>query len=223
MSKLLEFTNFLRDRRVAADDLAHFAEIIETAAHADGWVGYRMKPLCPADKISQRCKVLMQYTWHCRDYVKKILEEHGVAEPGRIVNDYIKVSQEIQVISYLANEYKHAGTDASQRWAVELAPRFGKPYVHGVFLSFPHRLKPTFIMWGDSLPEFEFVGRAGVDDLTFQFTDFTWTFSCVIEDKDGKPLGDAAGLCESAFQTWLKVLADKGIDTGNQSTRSPEI
>lgn len=212
MSKLLEFANFIRDRQFAAADLAEFSEqLIESVAHPDGSLGYRLKPLQPTDKVSQRCKVLVHYTWHCRDYVKKILEEQGHAESGRIVNTYIQASRDIQVLSYLANEYKHAGTDASQRWAVDLVPRFGKPYVHGIMLNFPHRLKPTLLIWGESIPEFEFVGSAGVGDLTFQFTDFTWTFSCTIEDKDGTSLGNAAAMCESAFQTWLQILSDNGI------------
>jgi hypothetical protein len=159
--------------------------------------------------------VLMQYTWHCRDYVKKILDENGEINPGKIVNDYIRASRDVQVISFLANEYKHAGIDSSQRWAVDLEPCYEKPYVHGVMASFPHRLKPTLIMWGDSIPEFEFVGSATVGDLKFQFNDFVWKFSCTIQDRDGNLLGDAAGLCENAFQTWLQVLSDNGIHLAN--------
>lgn len=71
MSKLLAFTNYLKDYQFAIDDLAQFSEIIEFVKHSDGKFGYRLKPLQPADKITQRCKVLIQYTWHCRDYVKK--------------------------------------------------------------------------------------------------------------------------------------------------------
>ena len=216
MSKLLEFTNYLKERQFALDDLAEFSEIVEPVQHSDGKLGYRLKPLGPADKIIQRCKVLMQYTWHCRDYVKKILTENGETEPGRIVNGYIRASRDIQVISFLANEYKHAGINHSQKWAADLIPRWGKPYVHGVLQSFPHRLKPTLLIWGDSIPEFEFVGSAGVGNLTFQFTDFVWTFSCVIEDRDGKSLGNAAAMCESVFQTWLQVLGDNGIQIGIQ-------
>jgi len=211
MSKLLAFTNYLKDRQFVVDDLAQFSEIIEPVEHSDGKLGYRLKPLQRADKITQRCKVLIQYTWQCRDYVKKILLENGEAESGRIVNKYIRESRDIQVISFLANEYKHAGTDNSQCWAVELEPRYGKPYVYGVLLDFPHRLKPTLLLWGDSIPEFEFVGSAGVDDLKFDFTNFIWTFSCTIEDKSGKSLGNAATICENAFQTWVQVLSDHGV------------
>ncbi len=211
MSKLLEFTNFLKDRQFALDDLAQFSELIEPAQHQDGAVGYRIRPLKPADKISQRCKVLVYYTWHCRDYVKKILTENGELEPGRIVNTYIKKSRNIQVISYLSNADKHAGADHSQRWAADLGPRYDKPYVYGVMQSFPHRLKPTLIMRGDSIPEIEFVGSASVGNLRFQFTDFEWTFSCTIQDKDGNSLGDAAGLCESTFESWVQILDDNGV------------
>ena len=215
MSKLLEFANFLRDRRFAADDLAEFSrQLIEPVEHPDGSLGYRLKRLGPTDKVSQRCKVLVYYTWQCRDYVKKILEQQGHADSGQIVNTYIRHSRDIQVLSYLANEYKHAGTDASQKWAVDLAPRYGKPYVSGIMLSFPCRLKPTFMAWGESIPEFEFVGSAGVGDAGFKFTDFTWTFSCIIEDRDGKSLGDAAAMCENTFQTWLQILSDKGVHIG---------
>lgn len=97
-----------------------------------------------------------------------------------------------------------------------MEPRYGKPFVHGVLHSFPHQLKPTSLMWGDSIPEFEFVGSAGVGDLTFQFTDFTWTFSCTIVDKDGKSLGNAASICENAFKTWLKILIDHGVQIKNE-------
>jgi len=211
MSKLLAFTNYLRDRQFAVDDLAQFSEIIEPVEHSDGKLGYRLKPLQLADKITQRCKVLILYTWQCRDYVKKILTENGEKEPGRIVNEYISESRDIQVISFLANEYKHVETDTSQRWAVDLKPRYGKPYVYGVLQDFPHHLKPTFLSWGDSIPEFEFVGSAGIDNLKFDFTNFIWTFSCTIEDKDGKSLGNAAAICENAFQTWLQVLSDYGV------------
>ncbi|MHC4404157.1 MAG: hypothetical protein ACYTG0_31265 [Planctomycetota bacterium] len=215
MSKLLAFTNFLADRQIALDDLAEFSQLVESIQHDDGSRGYQIRPLNPADKVSQRCKVLIQYTWHCRDYVKKILAENGETEPGRIVNTYIRNSRDIQVISFLANEYKHAGTDRSQKWAVELEPRIGKPYVHGVMRSFPHRLKPTFIAWGESIPEFEFVGSASIGEFKFQFTDFSWTYSCTILDKDGNSLGDAAGLCDNVFQAWLQVLTDNGIQVPN--------
>src|SRR5262245_23593952 len=70
-------------------------------------VGYRMKPLTQADRVTQRCEVLLQYTWSCRDYVKKILAERGVADPGQVVNAAIRASREIQVVSYLANAHKH--------------------------------------------------------------------------------------------------------------------
>lgn len=211
----MDFFWTLRDRAFAVDDLAQFSQIIEPVEHSDGKLGYRLKPVCPGDKIAQRCKVLIQYTWHCRDYVKKILADNGQSEPGRIVNTYIRGSRDIQIISFLANEYKHAGTDTSQKWAVDLAPRYGKPFVHGILQSFPHRLKPTLLIWGDSIPEFEFVGSAGVGELTFQFTDFVWTISCAIEDKNARSLGHAAAICENAFQTWLQVLSDNGIQIGN--------
>ena len=136
-----------------------------------------MKPLTQADRVTQRCQILIQYTWACRDYVKKILAEGGVADPGQVVNAAIRALREIQVVSYLANEYKHAGIDPSQKWGIEIGPRLGKPFVRGVLERFPHQLKPVITIWGDSLPEFEFTGRAGIDDLVFQFTDFEWLFS----------------------------------------------
>ena len=72
-------------------------------------------------------------------------------------------------------------------------------------------MKPTFLQWGDSLGEFEFTGRAGIGDQMFEFTDFTWRYSCNIEDKDGKGIGNAWDMCEATFQTWIKALADHGI------------
>jgi hypothetical protein len=57
-----------------------------------------------------------------------------------------------------------------------------------------------------------FLGRrAGIDDEVYEFTDFEWLYSCSIEDKDGKGIGNAWGMCELTFQVWLKVLADHGI------------
>lgn len=212
MSKLLEFAAFLRHRKIAVDDLDEFSrQLIEPLEHLDGAVGYRLKPLHSTEKITQRCEILVYYTWHCRDYLKKVLEENGCADPGKLVNTYIAASNDVQVASFLANHYKHSGTDATQRWATAIAPRFAKPYAHGVMLRFPHRLKPTFIIWGESIPEFEFVGSAGVDDLVFHFSDFTWTFSCTVEDKNGVQIGNALSLCENTFATWIQILSDNGI------------
>jgi len=192
--------------------LDEFAEIIEPMTDPDGWQGYRLKPLERADKITQRCKVLVYYTWHCRDYVKRILSEFGVAsDPGEMVNTYIRGSGQIQVIAYLANEYKHAGVDASQRWGTDIEPRYGTPFVRGVLESFPHRYKPTIQLWGDSIPDFHFSGWAGIGESVYTFEDFTWTFSCNIENKHGVVIGHASAMCESAFQTWLRILADGGI------------
>ena len=67
------------------------------------------------------------------------------------------------------------------------------------------------MLWGDSLPAMEFTGRAGIDDEVHEFSQFEWRFSCNVEDKDGKPIGNVWGLCMVAFQTWLRVLADSGI------------
>lgn len=212
MSQLLAFTNFLNDRQYAVNDFETFSEIIEPIRNGNSGQGYRLKPIQQADRITQKCKVLVQYTWHCRDYVKKSLKEVGVqSDPGRIVNLYIQKSRDIQVISYLANEYKHAGVDVSQRWATEIEPRFGKPFVRGVLESFPHRLKPIVQIWGDSIPEFEFVGSAGIGDVVYSFQDFVWTFSCNIEDKHGGIVGHASAICEKAFQTWLRILQDNGV------------
>jgi hypothetical protein len=211
MQALLKFTNFLKDRRYALEDLERFTELVESIKQDDR-CGYRMKPLTQADRVTQRCRALIHYTWHCQDYVKRILSEHGVVDADRVVNQYIEASSAIQVISYLANENKHAGIDPKkQKWALEVEPRFGKPFVYGSLQKFPHRMKPTIMIWGESLPEFEFTGAAGVGDQTFQFTDFEWLYSCNIEDKAGKPIGNAWGMCEMAFQTWLKTLADHGV------------
>ncbi len=212
MEDLIRFTNFLKQRRYAIEDLDRFAELIEPIQHADG-AGYRIKPLTQADRVTQRCEVLLQYTWACRDYVKKILKTSGVADPGVAVNPYIRASRDVQVVSYLANAHKHAGIDSSQKWAVEIAPRLGKPFVIGQQLSFPHQLKPTIMLRGDSLPAVEFTGRAGVGDEIHEFMEFEWRFSCTIEDKDGNLIGNVWDMCAATFQTWMKILADGGIAT----------
>jgi hypothetical protein len=211
MDELVRFTNFIRQRQYVVEDLDRFAELIEPHRYPDDWVGYRLKPLTEADRVTQRCEVLLQYTWACRDYVKKILAAAGVADPGAVVNTYIRASHEIQVISYLANAHKHAGVDPSQKWAVEIAPRLGKPFVIGQQISFPHRLKPTLMLWGDSLPAIEFAGRAGIGEEVHEFSAFEWRYSCNVEDKDGNGIGNVWRMCVVAFQTWLKILADNGI------------
>jgi hypothetical protein len=191
MESLIKLTNFLKDRRYAVEDLERFTELIEPIQQPGGWRGYRMKPLTQGDRITQRCRALVHYTWHCQDYVKKILTEHGVNDAAHVVNRYIAAEPFIQAISYLANEHKHAGIDPSkQRWAVDVAPRYGRPFVHGQMARFPHSMKPTVILWGDSLPGFEFTGSAGIGDEAFDFTEFDWTYSCNIEDKDGKEIGN---------------------------------
>jgi len=212
MRALLKFANFLKERKYALADLEQFAELIEPMEHPDGWRGYRMKPLTQTDRVTQRCKVLVHFTWHCRDYVLRILEEHGIANPGEMLNGYIAASPIIQVLSYLANEHKHAGIDAQkQRWAVEIAPRYGTPFVLGQLLQFPHNMKPTLLFWGESFPGVEVTGRAGIGEDVYEFNDFDWRYSCNIEDKDGKPIGDAWASCEETFQTWMRVLTDHGI------------
>ncbi|MFO0799364.1 MAG: hypothetical protein U0804_17995 [Gemmataceae bacterium] len=211
MNELVRFTNLLKQRKYAVEDLDRFAELIEPIRDSAGLVGYRMKPLAEADRVTQRCEVLLQYTWACRDYVKKILKAHGITDPGLVVNRYIRDSREIQVVSYLANAHKHAGTGSSQQWAVELAPRLGKPYVLGQQHSFPHQLKPTVMIRGDSFPELEFMGSARIGDEVHEFTSFEWRYCCEIEDKDGNRIGSVWGACQVAFQTWLTILIDKGI------------
>lgn len=211
MSQLLDFTNFIKHRDIAAEDLEKFQELIEPMQH-EGWHGYRLKPLGPTDRVTQRCQTLIQYTWHCRDHVKKILSEHGVpGDVGKIVNGYIEISPDIQVISYLANSYKHGGIDRTPKWAGDVEPRIAKPFVRGMLHDFPSNLKPTVILAGDKIGEFEFVGHASVDGEDFQFKGFDWEFDCSIVDKNGKALGNAAAMCESAFQTWIKILNDHGI------------
>jgi hypothetical protein len=212
MSNLLKFANFLKQRRYALEDLKEFTELVEPVTDVNGWRGYRMKPLSKADRVSQRCQVLIQYTWHCRDYLKKALADQGVTDPGSVVNSYITGSPEAQIISYLANEHKHAEIDPNrQAWAVDLAPRLSEPFVLGTMPSFPHTMKPTVVLSGDSFPEVEFTGRAGLGDQVFEFTEFEWHYSCSVVDKDGRPLGNAWGMCEITFELWMSVVADHGI------------
>lgn len=212
MSQLLAFSNFLKESGYAADDLEKYKELIEPIQGDGGWMGYRVRAIGPTDRITQRCNVLLFYAWSCRDYVKKILIEHGVSgNIGEIVNAYIKATPAIQVVSYLANAYKHAGADASQKWAVEIAPHLDKPFALGQLMDFPLTMKPTVMRWGDNIGEFEFTGHASVGDDDFKFTGFKWTVDCTVIDKDGKSLGTAAALAETTFSTWLTALADHGI------------
>ena len=214
MSHINDFHKFLRDRRIAVDDISEFADLIEPLV-IDEQLGYRLKSLDSPDKISQRCQSLLFYTWHCRDYVKKVLVETvsgcSKEKAGQIVNDCMSASIHAQVVSYLSNSYKHDGTDASQKWAVDLAPRLGKPYVLGQQLSFPLQLKPTLIITGDKLADLEFVGRAGVGDEIQDFDDFTWKHSCQIENKDGEVIGDVVTFCETTFSHWLRILRENGV------------
>jgi hypothetical protein len=214
MSQIEDFHTFLRHRGITLDDIAEFADLIEPVA-IDGQQGYRLKALDSPDKILQRCQSLLFYTWHCRDYVKKLLIEANPGwtkdSAGKVVNDCISASVHAQVVSYLSNAYKHDGTDGSQKWAVDLQPRLGKPYVLGQQLDFPSRLKPTVMISGDNLADFEFVGRAGVGDEVHQFDHFTWKHSCQIEDKDGKVIGDVVTFCETTFSHWLRILRENGV------------
>ncbi|MBA4105155.1 MAG: hypothetical protein C0485_05305 [Pirellula sp.] len=210
MSQFTLFTKFLEDRNIASEDLAEYQNLVEPA-ESEGWQGYRIQRVGPTNRITQRCQVLMQYAWHCRDYVKKILEEHGVENVGRVVNGYIEKSRAIQILSYLAHQYKHGGVDHDPKWAGDLEPRILKPFVRGQLREFPLRLKPTVMRWGDNIGEFEFVGHCSIGDVDYPFKDFTWEFSCTIVDKDGRELGHAAELCERAFETWFKILEDHGI------------
>lgn len=214
MSQIEEFHKVLRDLNVVLDDIADFADLIEPVT-IDGQQGYRLKALNSPDKIVERCRALLSYTWNCRDYVKKILLEHDQSlssqAVGQILNSRIEKSIHTQVVSYLANANKHCGVDASQRWAVDIAPRVGKPYVLGQQLSFPHQLKPTVKIVGDKLADLEFVGRAGVDDECHEFKEFTWKHSCHIENKDGKIIGDVLTFCETAFGHWLRILREAGL------------
>jgi hypothetical protein len=214
MSAVQRFQSFRKSRETAVESLGEFIVNVEPIEHSDGAKGYRLKPMSNGEKITHRCKFLIQETWHCRDYLKKILVESGKshAEAGRTVNQYIEKSLSIQVISYLANEHKHAGIDEDrQSWGLELEPRLGRPFVLGQLLSFPNRMKPTIIRWGENVPELEFVGQAGVGEQAFPFEGFEWTFSCEVLFKGAKGIQHAAGLCNDAYKTWLKVLNDNDI------------
>jgi hypothetical protein len=225
MSSIEAFTNFVKDRAFAVDDLKQFADVIEPVQELDGSRGYRLKRPRTGDtvvreRIIHRCKMLMYYTWHSRDYVKKILVEQGIADfarSGKLVNEYLEKSRDLQISSYLANENKHAGIDDSQKWATDLAPRYGDIYVCGIMRGFPLRMTPTAAFISKSEPQFELTGFAQVDDQRFPFVDFVWTVSCVIEDKDKNILGHAVSICERGFQTWLHLLREHGVDVPREA------
>jgi hypothetical protein len=110
------------------------------------------------ERITYHLQMLMHFTWHSRDYVKKILVDQGVTDfagCGKLLNGYIEKSRDLQVCSYLANEYKHAGVDDTQKWATDLAPRYGDIYVCGIMESFPGRMKPTVAFTSKSEPQLE--------------------------------------------------------------------
>ena len=214
--KIVEFTQFLRDRDYAKEDIDRFSEIIEPIESLDEGrhlVGYRIKPLQSADRVTQKCAVLVQYAWHCRDYVKKILIEHEVkGDIGATINRHINKSRDAQVVSYLANSYKHAGADSSQRWAKDIAPKFGKPYVIGWLASFPGEQKPFVRLIGNDLPGLEFTGHAKDRfGKSHQFSDFTWQFSCEVEDQNGKIIGNTFDMCERSFELLFQILTANHI------------
>jgi hypothetical protein len=219
MSPIETFTNFLKDRAYAVEDLAELSEVIETVNEADGSQGYRLTQARTGDTVSperirHRCKMLLYYTWHSRDHVKKILISDGHSDAqnvGMLLNSYVRDSNDLQICSYLANEYKHAGVDDSQKWALEMAPRYGDIYVFGIMQSFPLRLKPTYMFTRKNSADFELTGFAEIDGQRFPFANFNWTVSCVIEDKNGNVLGDAVSICERGFQTWLRALRQCGV------------
>jgi len=218
MTKLDEFAQYLRDHDYARADLDRFREIIEPITETINGIatyGYRIKPLCAGDHVTQKCKVLVEYAWHCRDYIKKILTEHKVTgDIGVLINSHIQACPELQLVSYLANSYKHAGTDQSQKWATSIAPRFATPYVVGWLNSFPGRMKPFVRLEGDDLGGFEFTGSATDNSgVAHQFQDYTWVFSCEIEDHTGKVIGNAYDICEKTFEVWKTILKNHGITT----------
>ena len=216
MSQILKFMEFIRDRGYALEDLEQFNELIAIIEYPDGERGYKLKPLLETSRVTQRCQNLIQYTWACRDYVKKILEDAGLSNSGEMVNPYIDASLEIQAISYMANEYKHSGIDANkQRWGIDLMPRLGKPYVLGVQTVFPFNMKPVFFMSGDSLPGVEVSMKVSVGDQAFQDTSYDWMYSCMIDDKDGNQIGETRDICDKAFGIWLRILNDSGIVVQN--------
>lgn len=220
MSPIETFTNFLSDRDFAVQDLETLSEVIEEVNEAGGMQGYRLKRTKAGDTVSRekvryRCNVLMLHTWHSRDYVKKILLKDcnkDVEEIGKLLNSHIGNSRDLQIISYLANAYKHAGVNYIQKWATDLEPQYGGIYVFGFMERFPARMKPTIMFTKENEVQFELTGFAQIGDDKYPFADFDWTISCVVEDKNGNILGDAISICERGFQTWIHVLRESGIE-----------
>lgn len=219
MSPIETFTNFVKDRAYAVEDLAELTDVIEKVTEADGSQGYRLTQARAGDTVSparirHRCNILMYYTWHSRDHVKKILINDGHSdgqEVGTLLNGYIRESIDLQICSYLANEYKHAGIDDSQKWATGTAPRYGGIYIFGIMKSFPSRLKPTYMTTRKNTAQFELTGFAEIGGQRYPFTDFNWIVSTVIEDKNGNVLGDAVSICERGFHAWIRALKQHGV------------
>lgn len=214
------FTDYVADREIATQDLKAFSDAIEELRTSDGQLGYKLKRTQAGDSVSwekvcHRCKTLMSYTWHSRDYLKNILMDNGIKDldkVGQLLNKHIGKSRELQICSYLTNDYKHAGVNQTQKWATDLAPRYGDIYVYGFMESFPRRMKPTYWFTRKKEVEFELTGFAEINGQKYPFTDFEWLVSCVIEDQNGKVLGDATSICERGFHTWIQVLRENGVE-----------
>lgn len=214
MTAIEQFQRYLKDRRYNIEDLGEFLAYIRPVKHPDGLRGYQFKPLPQVDKVNHRCMTLIKDTWSCRDYVKKVFMDEGASfhRAGEIINPYIKDSKAVQIVAYLANENKHASTkDASKEWGGDIAPRLGRPFVMGVDVNFPSQVKPFIGWYCDIDGELEFAYRAGVGDNEIPFTGFAWRFSCEVLDRDGKVIGNAADICNDAYQTWVRALADNGV------------
>jgi hypothetical protein len=210
MNHLDQFHKFVRHRNVALDDIAEFNELIEAITIGDQ-KGYKLRALESSDKIAARCQQLAFYTWHCRDHVKKVLKNvDPKCDVDQVVDGAAKHSKAAKVLAYIANDYKHCGTEHKQ-WADDIGPQLAEPFVLGHQTSSPHWLKPTILISGDKLPEFEFSGAAGTDDGTFQFDTFDWRYSCYIKDRVGNRIGDAVSFCEATFALWMRILRDAGF------------
>jgi hypothetical protein len=212
MNDFNSFHDFIRDRNITLDDIGEFSELIEPIV-IDGMKGYKLRPLESTDKLRQRCQLLAFYTWHCRDYLKHVLHKQNPnKDPGAIVNAAIKTSFPAQVLSYLANAYKHDGTDHTQRWAAGIAPRIGQPFIRGQQLSFPGPVQPFLQLAGGAcLGGIEIVGHVVIGDDRYDLDDFTWRHSCEIEDNKCEVIGDVVSFCNATFALWMQVLREAGF------------
>lgn len=209
MNAYQKLFDFLDERKILISDIENYKFDFQKYPIPDSAGKFVVGPRFPktGKEILVIIKSIVYYTNHLQDYVNKLAIESGRSE--KFKTDIIKENEELQILSYLSNEHKHAGIDR-QNWGDNIKPKYGNPFIQYQNLD-KGKMIPGFST-RPLYPTVQLEGQ-GLLDMKFDIGNVTDVLiTVIIHDRNDNKIGDAWSYCIKAASIWTNIIEELGYE-----------